>query len=142
MSRRLQLGSKSPVIVDFAVEHQPDGLVFVMDGLMSRGQIDDAQPSHPEADARLHMQTLIVRTPMPDDLAHAVHQVEVRLSAAAVWTVRLDVGETGYSTHGVVVFCFCSALVIPPAGSPAQSPPENGVMHGSRQQESQRAYHE
>ena len=50
--------------------------IFVVDRLLPRGQVDDAQPPHPEADARLDVDPLVVGPAMPDDVAHPVHEAE------------------------------------------------------------------
>ena len=45
-------------IVNFAVEHHPDGFVFIVDGLVAAGQVDDAEPAHAQADVVLHIECL------------------------------------------------------------------------------------
>src|SRR6266566_4116051 len=58
------------VVVDLAVEDDDLRLVFVEDRLSSARQIDDAEPSHPEADVAVHVGALVVRPPMTNRLAH------------------------------------------------------------------------
>jgi hypothetical protein len=74
-----------------------------VDWLAAAGQIDDAQPSHAEADARLHVNPLVVRASMPDHLAHPVDEVEFTVQSRLSLGVprRLDVYESRYSTHDV-----------------------------------------
>jgi hypothetical protein len=64
---------------------------------VARGQVDDAQPPHAEADAGLDMNAFIVRPTVPDDVAHPVREGEIALGAcaAAKWTIC----KPGYSTH-------------------------------------------
>ena len=40
---------------------------------MTRVQIDDAEPSHPEANIRANKKSLIVRAAVDDGVAHAPH---------------------------------------------------------------------
>jgi hypothetical protein len=47
--------------------------------LVARGQIDDAQPPHPESRPRLDMNPLVIRSAMADNFTHPVHQLEVRV---------------------------------------------------------------
>ena len=83
MPVRFQLCAQLAEVVDLAVEHDPDGTVFVVDGLMASGEVDDAQPPHPERDAVVHPHPFVIRAAMADDLAHAVDE---RL--ARVWAER------------------------------------------------------
>ena len=53
MTGGLELGAEFAVVVNLAVEHEPDRAIFVVDRLLPRGQVDDAQPPHPETNARL-----------------------------------------------------------------------------------------
>ena len=39
------------VVVDFAVEYEPDGAILVRHGLIARGEVDDAQPPEAETNA-------------------------------------------------------------------------------------------
>ena len=49
MARRLELAADLRVIVDFAVEDDPDRSVFVRERLVPGGEIHDAQPAMAEA---------------------------------------------------------------------------------------------
>ena len=58
------------VVVDLAVEDDPDRAVFVDERLMAGRQIDDAQPAVAERRLIVHEQPGIVRPAMRDDVAH------------------------------------------------------------------------
>ena len=49
---RDELLAQGEMVVDLAVEHDPQGAVFVRNGLMPARQVDDTQPSH--ANVQLH----------------------------------------------------------------------------------------
>src|SRR6266496_3363926 len=62
--------AKLAIVVDLAVEDDDLRAILVEDRLSPTRQIDDAEPSHPEANGALHVDALVVRPPMPDCLAH------------------------------------------------------------------------
>ena len=70
VSLRDQPTPELAVVVDLAVEDDDLRVVFVEDRLSSARQIDDAEPSHPEADVAVHVGALVVRPPMTNRLAH------------------------------------------------------------------------
>jgi hypothetical protein len=98
---RLELGAELAIVVDLAVEDDPDRAGLVVDRLPPAGQIDDAQATHAEAHAGADMDAFVIRAAVPDHLAHAVHEVELRfLPRRRQRPAALgDVGKTGYSTH-------------------------------------------
>ena len=52
MTARDELVTESGVVVDLTVAHHGDGSVFARDRLVTRLQVDDAQPRHPQPDPR------------------------------------------------------------------------------------------
>ena len=58
------------VIVDFAVEDDPDALVLVAKRLMAAAQIDNGKPAEAEPDLPGEIKTLIVRSAMHDGIRH------------------------------------------------------------------------
>src|SRR6185369_17401372 len=58
------------VVVDLAVEHDPDGAVLVRHGLVSVLEIDDAQPPHAEGDAVAEMDAFVIRSTVRHRAAH------------------------------------------------------------------------
>src|SRR5690349_4577317 len=57
-------------VVDLAVENNPDGLVFVMNGLMTTGKIDDAETAHAEAGASTRSNAFVVGATVDNRGAH------------------------------------------------------------------------
>ncbi len=60
------------VVVDLAVEHREHGAVLVGDWLVAAGHVDDAQPPHPERDARLDVRAALVGPAVDDRVRHRV----------------------------------------------------------------------
>ena len=71
------------VVVDLAVKNHPQCAVFVGDRLMPGAQVDNAQPSHAEGASFLDMEALVVRTTVPDPVAHAFDEFRSGLPVAA-----------------------------------------------------------
>jgi hypothetical protein len=92
-----QVVAQLAIVVDFAVEDDPDRAVFIANRLMTAREVDDAQPSHPQRDTIVHEHTFIVRTPMPDDLAHSVHDRLARVRLIA--SVAIEIRESRYTAH-------------------------------------------
>ena len=86
VSVRNQLGAQMQVVVDLAVEGDPDGPVLVRHRLgAGRGEIDDRQAPVAERDGPVHVQAAPVGAAMRDDLRHASDELAVgRLSGIAV----------------------------------------------------------
>src|SRR5262249_661010 len=74
MASRQKVGRQLAIVIDFSVEHRPDGAILVGEGLMSGLEIDDAQPTHPDAHSGLHVRTLVIRPSMNQRLAHGAKQ--------------------------------------------------------------------
>jgi hypothetical protein len=70
---------------------------------MAGREIDDAQASHPEADARLDVDPLVVRPAMANHVAHAMYECELRVVTGRGPRHRpVIVCESGNSTHVLV----------------------------------------
>jgi hypothetical protein len=70
---RYQVKPELLVIVDFAVEYHPNGLIFVGDWLVAAAEIDDAEPAHANGAAILNVEALIVRPAVLDLIAHGAN---------------------------------------------------------------------
>src|SRR6266849_3015064 len=57
----LKLGAKFGEVVTLAVVNDPSAAIFVEDGLMASGEIDDREAAHAKASAVGHVNSLIVR---------------------------------------------------------------------------------
>jgi hypothetical protein len=58
------------VVVNLAVEHDPDGAVLIRHRLVAGGDVDDRQTSMRQTDGAIDEQPLAVRAAMPHDVAH------------------------------------------------------------------------
>src|SRR5205085_775399 len=75
MPALLEVAPQLLVVVDFAVENDPDGSVFVRDRLVAVIEIDDAEAPHANRHAVADVHTLIVRAAMRHDPAHGTNLV-------------------------------------------------------------------
>ncbi len=81
------------VVVDFAVERDPDRPVLVGEGLFAGGEIDNAQAPVTEHRVGMLIQSRVVRAAMGEDIAHRRH------AACVVGRQRFRCNYSGYSTH-------------------------------------------
>jgi hypothetical protein len=58
------------VVIDFAVEDDGDGVVFVEHGLVAAGEVNDGQAAMAEGNMRINEETGIVRAAMSEGVAH------------------------------------------------------------------------
>src|SRR6185437_10148458 len=65
-----QVSAQVLIAVNFSVEDHPDGAVFVRDRLVSRGQIDNAEPPHADAAWPIDMEAFIVRSAVAYPVTH------------------------------------------------------------------------
>src|SRR5262249_2995921 len=98
VSPRLETGPQIPVVVDLAVEHDPDRAVLVGQRLMTADQVDDAEAAHPEANRAVGVDTLVVWSPVDDRLAHRPD------SARFDGLVAVFIELSGYAAHCRVIF--------------------------------------
>src|SRR5579863_1497251 len=68
-----QIGAQLLEVVNLAVENHPHSPVFVRDRLVSSIKIYDAEPTHAETTAAIQMVALVIRTTMPDLIAHRAY---------------------------------------------------------------------
>src|SRR5262249_12796754 len=71
VSEQDHLRPQLSVVVDLAVEYNPNRSVFVADRLMSGVQVDDRESSHSKRGAPIDVEAFVVRTAMLDHPAHA-----------------------------------------------------------------------
>jgi hypothetical protein len=81
MTAGLQLLPQSRVVVDFTIEDDPDGAILIADGLMSSGQIDDAETAHAEPNATLGVNPIVIGTAMHHRVAHPSKKFGLQLCA-------------------------------------------------------------
>ena len=99
---RDQAIAKFFIFVNFSVKDHPNGTIFVRNGLMSGSKINDAQPPHPDPTRALYVKPFIVRTTVPNDIAHRLH------NSLARFAVPLKI--TCYAAHSAgipLTPCYC-----------------------------------
>jgi hypothetical protein len=67
------------VVVDFAVEDDPDASVFITDGLVTGVNVDDAEAAHCQSDILLGKQAIVVWPTMDDLFIHRHQHVAIHL---------------------------------------------------------------
>jgi hypothetical protein len=69
-----QFLTKFQVVVDLAVEDNPGSAILIMDGLVTTFNINYREAAHTQPHAPFHVETIVIRTPMPDGGAHTRQQ--------------------------------------------------------------------
>src|SRR5580700_7166592 len=82
-------------VVDFSVEDDADGFVFVENWLVTPGQVDDAEPPHAKSDASLHEDAFVIWAPVNDGIAHPVD------GSAIHRAVRMSLDDSGNAAHAL-----------------------------------------
>jgi hypothetical protein len=70
MSALLKVATKRFVVVNFTIEYYGNGAVFIVQGLMTAFDVDDAQAAHAQSDFSIHENAGVVGTAMEDRLTH------------------------------------------------------------------------
>ena len=99
---RFELRADLGVVVDLAVEDDAQAAVLVGHGLVRRvAQVDDGEPSEPEADARIlvHPEPWAIRTPVDHRLAHVRDQARLH---PIVGAQRHDAGDAAHQVLPVM----------------------------------------
>ena len=100
MTLRLKAGSQLRMVVDLAVENDPDILIFIRQRLMTTLDVNNAEASHGQADVLFHEKPFIIRPAMHDAAVHAGEDVPfdvpvtIRKENAADSTHKLDLLRT------------------------------------------------
>jgi hypothetical protein len=94
----LQILAQFPVIVDFAVENDPNGFVFIADGLMTGLNVDDAEAPHRQSDIVLDKKTVIVGATMDDLPVHGDQLIALN-ALSGVRMPGIGIKNAADSTH-------------------------------------------
>jgi hypothetical protein len=73
MPEILQFRAQFREVVDFAVENDPNGPIFVVDGLVATGEVDNAKTSHPQSDIVSRKHTLVIGPAMDNASTHLLN---------------------------------------------------------------------
>jgi hypothetical protein len=84
------------VVVDFTVENNRYGTVFVADGLVTRGEVDDTEAAHAQADLTLREKAVVIRAAVRNNVAHAAQGAGIDVTLFAKLKYSCD------STHAVI----------------------------------------
>jgi hypothetical protein len=96
MTARLKHRTQFLVVVDFAIERNPYGAVFIGHRLMSRAQIHDGQAAMPQPNCAVKPDSCIVRPAMCERIAHRHEMRLVHAPIQSSWN-----GYAADSTHNV-----------------------------------------
>jgi hypothetical protein len=77
VSFRLEILSQVPVIVDLAVEYDPDATIFVAERLMAGLYVDDAEAAHRQSGIFLDKESVVVRPAVNDLPVHRFQSVAI-----------------------------------------------------------------
>src|SRR3990170_1169790 len=80
----IQVGAQLLVVVAFTVVDNGDGFIFVEDGLVAAGHVDDRQAAHGQAYAALLVVALAIRPAVQNGAVHAAQVGAIRLPLAAI----------------------------------------------------------
>src|SRR5215469_1949953 len=78
-----ELLAQRGMVVDFAIEHDPERVVFITERLMASREIDDAQAPHANPGTAFRVDAFIVRAAMRHYGAHAAQKSSVRCRFSA-----------------------------------------------------------
>src|SRR5208282_2116167 len=97
-----EFGAEFGKVVNLAVVYDPGGAVFIENGLMASGEIDDGEAAHAQTSAVGDVESLIVGAAVHDLLAHVVHESfgDVALASCA--------HHSSNPTHGPGIYPFRS----------------------------------
>jgi hypothetical protein len=96
MPLRFKVSAQHGVIIDFSIKDDLDGLVFIVHGLPTGFQVDNAEPAHTDPDITLNVKALIIRAAMHQCTHHVFEHVLIN-----GFPVKMI--YSGNATHG-----FCS----------------------------------
>ena len=105
VAQGFEFGHQFLVVVDFAVEDDDDRVVFVEQGLLAGGDVNDRQTAVAEGDTGLLVQARFIGPPVRLDVVDAGNQRRVEVALAA------GVKESGDATHGYLEERVCSSRV-------------------------------
>jgi len=88
----LQFLSQVGIIEDLAVVNDPDGLVFVVNGLITPGQVEDAQPCRAEPNLFVTIDSEGIGAAVSDEPQHTAEEMFLLCGGSMV-------DDSGYATH-------------------------------------------
>ena len=99
MAARLEVGAQLAIVVDLAVEDDPDGAVLVADRLVAAGEVDDAAAAAcPRPTRAVDVDAFVVGAPVNDGLTHRPDDSRLDL------LVPIVIELSGDAAHVEVIF--------------------------------------
>jgi hypothetical protein len=98
VSRRGQPRGQLAIVVDLAVERDPDGAILARHRLAARLEVDDAQPADAERGGTADDEALVVGAPVRDPIGHALEDALLGASVRSRQHVADDAAHGRYST--------------------------------------------
>src|SRR5580698_1268880 len=95
---RLKPSSQFSMVVNLAVENDPDVMIFVGQGLVAGFHINNAKPPHGQPDVLFDKETLVIGPAMHDAAVHARQHVSLDVPVA------IGKKDSADSTHRSVFF--------------------------------------
>ena len=93
MTTLLKFFLKLTIVIDFPVENNEDVLLFVEDGLMAAGKVNNGEAAHTQCSPITYPYSLIVWPTVANGLAHALYELLCAVTAT------LSVNKSSYSAH-------------------------------------------
>src|SRR5215467_11666903 len=87
-----ELLTELPIIVDFSIEDDDHGTIFIVDRLTPAVDINDCQTSHTQSDLTIEVKSLVIRPSSGDQRTHPPDQRLINLS-------RLFMNDSYNATH-------------------------------------------
>jgi hypothetical protein len=94
MTARFKALPQVQMVIDFAVEYDPNVAVFVAQRLVTGLDIDDAEAAHRQSDILFNKEAFVVRAPVNDPPVHRVEEAGIHLP------VSIGVKNAADSAHG------------------------------------------
>src|SRR5437764_3372767 len=77
-----QVGAQLLVVVNYAVEYHPNGLVFVTNRLVARAEVDDTEPPHADPAPAVQVIAFVIWPAMANLIAHPADVSQLGLPIA------------------------------------------------------------
>lgn len=85
------------IVVNFSVEDNQNGLVFIEDRLLPSTEVDDAEPTVPEACVALHEVAVVVWPTVNQNRVHTLNKIAIHGLGS------VEINDAANSTHSFVL---------------------------------------
>src|SRR6266851_1403957 len=105
MATAFQFPAELRVVVNLPIQHHPKAAVFIRDGLMSTGEVYDAESAKAQAYPRSRENPFVVRTTMNERLVHAMNELRPDRFLAIKLEDSADSTQSVYAPFGTGTLC-------------------------------------